>query len=72
MKLNLIVLVIALFSVAQCIEELNDQTFDKFVKENPKVVVMFYTTWCGACKSFMKTYKKLDKAIMESKSENQP
>lgn len=30
---------------------LGDDNFDKFVKDNPRVLVEFYAPWCGHCKS---------------------
>jgi len=32
------------------VHHLTDDTFDKFMQENPSVLVMFYAPWCGHCK----------------------
>ncbi|XP_054827326.1 protein disulfide-isomerase A5 [Eublepharis macularius] len=37
---------------------LNDDDFDKFLKEHPSVLVMFYAPWCGHCKKMKPEYEK--------------
>jgi len=45
-------------------EYLNEETFEKFIKNNEKVVVTFGADWCGPCKAMM--------PMLEKASEKEP
>lgn len=41
------------------VELVTDNNFEEVIKDNDKVVVKYYASWCGACKLFAPKYKRL-------------
>jgi thioredoxin 1 len=39
--------------------ELTSENFESTIKDNPFVVVDFWATWCGPCRSFAPVYEKV-------------
>nr|XP_014352855.1 PREDICTED: protein disulfide-isomerase A5 [Latimeria chalumnae] len=46
---------------------LTDENFDKFMKENPSVLVMFYAPWCGHCKKMKPDYDEAAEILNKDK-----
>lgn len=45
--------------------ELTQKNFDKTVQENELVVIDFWASWCGPCRSFKQVVEALDKQYPE-------
>jgi len=41
------------------VTELTTENFESTIKDNPFVVVDFWATWCGPCRSFAPVYEKV-------------
>ncbi|KAK7866488.1 hypothetical protein R5R35_014353 [Gryllus longicercus] len=46
---------------------LTTENFDKVIKEEPSVLVMFYAPWCGHCKKMKPEYEKAAERLKEEK-----
>lgn len=44
---------------------LGQETFEKFLQDNPKVFVKFYAPWCGHCKKMAPGYSNVAKRMQE-------
>ncbi len=47
--------------------ELTDKSYKHTLKENKKTIVMFYASWCGACRSMKPDYINISKAFVDGK-----
>lgn len=41
------------------VEKINDDSFEKSLKTNDKVIVKYFADWCGSCKLFSPKYRRL-------------
>ena len=51
--------------------DLNEETFDDFIKSNPLVLVMFYAPWCGHCKRLKPIFNEAAKYFNENPSQTE-
>jgi len=52
-------------ALASDITELTETNFDKFMRDNPYVLVEFYASWCEHCKNFAPVFEGLAKKNKE-------
>lgn len=45
----------------------SEKEFKDFLKENDKVLIDFYTLWCGPCKTFTPTLEKVSEELTDIK-----
>jgi len=61
-KFNIFLLIFTvLFGLSLCVPnvtELDDATYDKFIKENEFTFIMLYAPWCGYCGQFKPIYEE--------------
>ena len=48
--------------------ELDEKTFEDYIKTNRLVLVMFYAPWCGHCKEVMPIFNEVDKILNDDPS----
>ena len=41
------------------VEEMNAQSFEETITENPIVIIDFWAPWCGPCRSFAPIFEKV-------------
>lgn len=41
------------------VEKITDDSFEKSLKTNDKVIVKYYADWCGSCKLFAPKFRRL-------------
>ena len=41
------------------VKELTNENFESVIKDNPFVMIDFWATWCGPCRSFAPVYDKV-------------
>ncbi len=41
------------------VEKITDDSFEKSLKTNDKVIVKYFADWCGSCKLFSPKYRRL-------------
>lgn len=41
------------------VHKADDSTFEKYLKDNDKVIVKYYADWCGSCKLFAPKFRRL-------------
>lgn len=41
------------------VEKITDDSFEKLLESNEKVIVKYFADWCGSCKLFSPKYRRL-------------
>lgn len=45
------------------VEMANDENFENLLSKNEKVVVQYFANWCGSCRLFKPTFKRLSEDL---------
>ena len=49
------------------LEHLDDKSFGKFIKDNSRVVVDFYASWCGPCRALSPVFESVSEKVKDYK-----